>query len=118
MYFFIYFFCSMGLGLILLVLSYLVSSKRYDSEKLSAYECGFQPFSDARETFNVRYYLVALLFVIFDLEVVFLFPWSVQVGRLLTVTASTLPFWIVLFFLLLLAIGILYEYRKGGLDWE
>lgn len=93
--------------------SMLVGKSRPDSEKLSAYECGFAPFSDARSKFDVRFYLVAILFIIFDLEVAFLFPWAISLGAL-----GTFGFWSMVAFLGVLTVGFVYEWKKGALDWE
>ena len=84
-----------------------------DPEKLSAYECGFEAFDDSRMKFDVRFYLVAILFIIFDLEVAFLFPWAVSLGNI-----GLLGFWSMMFFLLILTVGFIYEWKKGALDWE
>lgn len=84
-----------------------------DFEKVSSYECGFQPFSDARSTFDIRFYLVAILFIIFDLEIIFLLPWSVIFQDL-----GDFGFWIMIFFVFLLTIGFVYEWVKGALDWQ
>jgi len=109
-------FCCLGLCLVLAVvfagLSYVVSAKQADVEKVSAYECGFDPFDDTRKTFDVRFYLVAILFLIFDLEVSFLFPWVVSLG-----TLPLLGFWSMILFLVILTVGFIYEWRKGALDW-
>ena len=108
----------LGLGLCLVLavvfagLSYVVSAKQADVEKVSAYECGFDPFDDTRKTFDVRFYLVAILFLIFDLEVSFLFPWVVSLG-----TLPLLGFWTMILFLVILTVGFIYEWRKGALDW-
>ncbi|MDZ5648902.1 MULTISPECIES: NADH-quinone oxidoreductase subunit A [Nitrospirillum] len=93
--------------------SMLVAKQKPDSEKLSAYECGFEPFNDARSKFDVRFYLVAILFIIFDLEVAFLFPWAVSLGRI-----GLFGFWSMMAFLGILTIGFIYEWKKGALDWE
>lgn len=93
--------------------SYIVATQKADTEKLSAYECGFDPFDDARNTFDVRFYLVAILFIIFDLEVSFLFPWCITIGEL-----PTLSFWSMTIFLFILTIGFVYEWKKGALEWE
>ena len=82
-------------------------------EKLSPYECGFEPFEDARIRFDVRYYLVAILFIIFDLEVAFLFPWAVSLGDI-----GLFGFWSMMVFLGVLTVGFIYEWRKGALEWE
>lgn len=84
-----------------------------DSEKISPYECGFEPFDDARIEFDVRFYLVAILFVIFDLEIAFLFPWAITLGKI-----GLFGFWSMMVFLLVLTIGFIYEWRKGALEWE
>jgi NADH-quinone oxidoreductase subunit A len=93
--------------------SFLLARQRPDSEKLSPYECGFEPFEDARIRFDVRYYLVAILFIIFDLEVAFLFPWAVSLGDI-----GMFGFWSMVVFLAVLAVGFIYEWRKGALEWE
>ena len=98
---------------VMIVASMLTARQRPDSEKLSAYECGFEPFEDARGRFDVRYYLVAILFIIFDLEVAFLFPWAVSLG-----TIGVFGFWSMMFFLFVLTIGFLYEWKKGALEWD
>ena len=82
-------------------------------EKLSSYECGFDPYEDARNTFDVRFYLVAILFIIFDLEITFLFPWAITLGSI-----TGFGFWTMALFLILLTIGFVYEWKKGALDWE
>ena len=94
-------------------LNYLFSPKNPDPEKLSAYECGFEAFSDSRMEFDVRFYLVAILFIIFDLEIAFLFPWAVSLGNI-----GALGFWSMMIFLLILTIGFIYEWKKGALDWD
>ncbi|GAB3115973.1 NADH-quinone oxidoreductase subunit A [Novispirillum itersonii] len=93
--------------------SYIVAPQRPDPEKDSAYECGFEAFDDARARFDVRYYLVAILFIIFDLEVAFLFPWAVSFGDV-----GMLGFWSMMVFLGVLTIGFVYEWKKGALEWE
>jgi len=93
--------------------SFVLARQRPDSEKLSPYECGFEPFEDARIRFDVRYYLVAILFIIFDLEVAFLFPWAVSLGDI-----GMFGFWSMVVFLGVLTIGFIYEWRKGALEWE
>ena len=93
--------------------SYVVARQRPDSEKVSAYECGFEAFDDARSKFDVRFYLVAILFIIFDLEVAFLFPWAVSLGEI-----GIFGFWSMVVFLAVLTIGFVYEWRKGALEWE
>ena len=94
-------------------ISYLLSTKSIDKEKVSAYECGFNPFEDARNQFDVRFYLVAILFIIFDLEVSFLFPWAVTLNKI-----TIFGFWSMFIFLFILTIGFIYEWKKGALEWE
>ncbi|MBP5855518.1 NADH-quinone oxidoreductase subunit A [Marivibrio halodurans] len=102
-----------GLSVAMIVGSMIVSRQHPDSEKLSAYECGFEAFDDARQRFDVRFYLVTLLFIIFDLEVAFLFPWAVALGDI-----GVFGFWSMVVFLGILTIGFVYEWRKGALEWE
>ena len=102
-----------AIGLVLLGLGFLLGRGNKDDEKLSPYECGFEPFEDSRMKFDVRFYLVAILFIIFDLEVAFLFPWAVSLGNI-----GLLGFWSMMFFLLILTVGFVYEWKKGALDWE
>jgi len=102
-----------GIGLALLISPFLVAYRSPDVEKLSAYECGFNPFDDARMKFDVRFYLVAILFIIFDLEVAFLFPWAISFG-----TLGWYGFWSMMIFLGVLTIGYIYEWRKGALEWD
>lgn len=104
---------AFGISFLLLLLSLWRGAKRPDPEKLSAYECGFSPFGDARMKFDVRFYLVALLFIIFDLEVAFLFPWAVSLRQI-----GLYGFLSMLGFLSILGIGFLYEWKKGALEWE
>ena len=104
---------SIVLGSIIFFLSYFIAIQTPDSEKTSAYECGFEPFEDARNKFDVRFYIVAILFIIFDIEVVYLFPWSVS----LYATGSQ-GFWAMMLFLIILVIGFVYEVFKGALDWQ
>jgi len=99
------------------VASLKISSKEYDAEKLSAYECGFTPIGDARQPFHVRFYLVGILFLLFDLEVIFLFPWAVSL-HWFNVAEFYYSLYVVMSFLLLLTIGYVYEWDKGALDWE
>jgi NADH-quinone oxidoreductase subunit A len=102
-----------GLSAIMVIASLIVARQHPDSEKLSAYECGFEAFEDARRKFDVRFYLVAILFIIFDLEVAFLFPWAVTLGEI-----GLFGFWSMVVFLGVLTIGFAYEWRKGALEWE
>ena len=104
---------ALVIGLALLVSPFIVAYQNPDPEKLSAYECGFPAFDDARMTFDVRFYLVAILFIIFDLEVAFLFPWAVTFGSL-----GDLGFWSMMMFLGVLTVGFVYEWRKGALEWD
>ena len=104
---------GLGLGTVMFVLGYFLGPNRPDSEKSSPYECGFEAFEDARMKFDVRYYLVAIMFIIFDLEVAFLFPWAVSLG-----TTGVFGFWSMMVFLGVLTIGFVYEWRKGALEWE
>jgi NADH-quinone oxidoreductase subunit A len=101
------------IGGALLIAPFLVAYKAPDSEKLSPYECGFDPFDDARMRFDARFYLVSLLFIIFDLEVAFLFPWAIVFHDL-----GALGFWSMIFFLGVLTIGFVYEWSKGALEWD
>lgn len=105
----------LGLGFILA--AFVLAPKNPDPEKLSAYECGFNAFEDARVKFDVRYYLVSILFIIFDLEVAFLFPWAVSLMRLPQET-QIFAFWSMMVFLAVLTIGFIYEWKKGALEWE
>jgi NADH-quinone oxidoreductase subunit A len=93
--------------------SWVAARQSPDAEKLSAYECGFEPFDDARARFDVRFYLVAILFIIFDLEVAFLFPWAISLKGI-----GVFGFWSMMVFLIVLTIGFVYEWRKGALEWE
>jgi NADH-quinone oxidoreductase subunit A len=104
---------SVVIGLALLISPFIVAYSSPDPEKLSAYECGFNAFDDARMTFDVRFYLVSILFIIFDLEVAFLFPWAISFGGL-----GDLGFWSMMIFLGVLTVGFIYEWRKGALEWD
>ena len=104
---------SLGLSIAFILLNFILSPKKPDPEKLSAYECGFEAFDDSRMEFDVRFYLVAILFIIFDLEIAFLFPWSVSLGKI-----GFLGFFSMMIFLFILTIGFIYEWKKGALDWE
>lgn len=110
----LYILISSGLSFLILGLSFLFgTTPKEDPEKLSAYECGFDPFDDARSRFDIRFYLVAILFIIFDLEVTFLFPWAVTLAN-----GNFFAFWSMMVFLIILTIGFIYEWKKGALDWE
>jgi NADH-quinone oxidoreductase subunit A len=104
---------SLVIGLALLVAPFAVAHQNPDPEKISAYECGFNAFDDARMKFDVRFYLVAILFIIFDLEVAFLFPWAVALKDI-----GTFGFWSMMAFLGVLTVGFVYEWRKGALEWD
>ncbi len=96
-----------------IIINFLLSPKKPDPEKLSAYECGFEPFNDSRMEFDIRFYLVAILFIIFDLEIAFLFPWAISLGKI-----GFLGFISMMIFLVILTVGFIYEWKKGALDWE
>jgi NADH-quinone oxidoreductase subunit A len=100
------------IGLLLFIIFYFLILKPYDYEKVSAYECGFNPFEDVYGRFDVKYYLVAILFIIFDLEVIFLYPWVIGFSFV-----SFFGFWVILFFLLILFLGFIYEWKRGSLEW-
>ncbi len=104
---------AIAMAVLMVMASYIVARQRPDSEKDSAYECGFEAFDDARGRFDVRFYLVAILFIIFDLEVAFLFPWAVALGEI-----GVFGFWSMVIFLGILTIGFIYEWKKGGLEWD
>ena len=104
---------ALAIGLALMLSAILIAIRNPDPEKLSAYECGFPPFDDARMKFDVRFYLVSILFIIFDLEVAFLFPWAVTLGD-----TGAFGFWSMMVFLGVLTIGFIYEWRKGALEWD
>ena len=101
------------LGIVLILAAVVLAVRNPDPEKVSAYECGFNAFDDARMKFDVRFYLVALLFIIFDLEVAFLFPWAVSLGAI-----GVFGFWSMVIFLGVLTIGFIYEWRRGALEWH
>ncbi len=109
----IFFVIALGLSCVFIILNYMLSPKNPDPEKLSAYECGFEPFNDSRMEFDVRFYLVAILFIIFDLEIAFLFPWAISLGNI-----GFLGFISMMIFLFILTVGFVYEWKKGALDWE
>jgi NADH-quinone oxidoreductase subunit A len=104
---------SIVIGVALMAAPFLLAYSRPDPEKVSAYECGFNAFDDARMKFDVRFYLVAILFIIFDLEVAFLFPWAVAFGDI-----GLFGFWSMMTFLAVLTIGFIYEWKKGALEWD
>ena len=110
----IFFVIAAVLGLGFMVAAFVIAPSNPDPEKVSTYECGFEAFDDARMKFDVRFYLVAILFIIFDLEVAFLFPWAVTLRDSL----GPFEFWSMMVFLTVLTIGFIYELKKGALDWE
>ena len=109
----IFIFVALGLSIGFIFLNFIFAPSKPDPEKLSAYECGFEAFDDSRIEFDVRFYLVAILFIIFDLEIAFLFPWAVSLGSI-----GALGFWSMMIFLSVLIIGFIYEWKKGALDWD
>ena len=109
----IFLFVALSLSIGFILLNFIFSPKNPDPEKLSAYECGFEAFSDSRIKFDVRFYLVAILFIIFDLEIAFLFPWAISLGSI-----GLLGFYSMMIFLFILTIGFIYEWKKGALEWE
>ena len=109
----IFFGVALLLSIGFIFLNFVFAPKNPDPEKLSAYECGFEPFNDSRMEFDVRFYLVAILFIIFDLEIAFLFPWAISLGNI-----GLLGFSSMMIFLFILTIGFIYEWKKGALDWE
>ena len=109
----IFLFMALGLSVGFIVLNFILSPKNPDPEKLSAYECGFEAFSDSRMEFDVRFYLVAILFIIFDLEIAFLFPWAISLGQI-----GFFGYISMMIFLFILTVGFIYEWKKGALDWE
>ena len=104
---------SFIISCVVFFLSYFLVFQNYDTEKMSIYECGFQPFEDSRSKFDIKFYLVAILFIIFDLEISFLFPWSVYIFEL-----DFYAYWSMFFFLFILTIGFVYEWMKGALNWD
>ena len=104
---------ALAIALVLMVVPFVVAYQAPDPEKLSAYECGFNAFDDARMKFDVRFYLVAILFIIFDLEMSFLFPWAITLGDL-----GLYGYWSMMVFLGVLTVGFIYEWRKGALEWD
>src|SRR6266853_2251645 len=102
-----------GIAAAMVGASFVLARQNPNSEKLSPYECGFEPFEDARMRLDVRYYLVAILFILFDLEIAFLFPWAVTLNEI-----GSLGFWSMMIFLAILVVGFVYEWMKGALEWE
>lgn len=109
----IFLFLAIGIAVIIPLSSLIIVQQNPDAAKLSAYECGFEAFEDARIKFDVRFYLVAILFIIFDLEVAFLFPWAISIGEI-----GLFGFWSMVIFLSILVVGFIYEWRKGALEWD
>ena len=106
----IYFIIAGILSVIMSAASYILAIRRPETEKVSAYECGFEPFADTRQQFEVRFFLVGILFIIFDLEISLLFPWAMVINYE--------NYWMIMAFLFILTIGLVYEWKKGGLEWE
>ena len=104
---------ALGIAIALTASSFVIAVRNPDPEKVSAYECGFNAFDDARMKFDVRFYLVSILFIIFDLEVAFLFPWAITLGA-----TGVFAFWSMVTFLGVLTVGFIYEWKKGALEWE
>jgi|TARA_Y100001949_G_scaffold157957_1_gene147846 NADH-quinone oxidoreductase subunit A len=109
----IFLFIALALSIGFVFINFILSPKNPDPEKLSTYECGFEAFSDSRIEFDIRFYLVAILFIIFDLEIAFLFPWAISLGNI-----GLLGFFSMMIFLSILTIGFIYEWKKGALEWE
>ncbi len=109
----IFLFIALALSVGFVFINFILSPKNPDPEKLSTYECGFEAFSDSRIEFDIRFYLVAILFIIFDLEIAFLFPWAISLGNI-----GLLGFFSMMIFLSILTIGFIYEWKKGALEWE
>jgi NADH-quinone oxidoreductase subunit A len=109
----LFLFIALALSIGFIFINFLFAPSNPDPEKLSAYECGFEAFDDSRMEFDVRFYLVAILFIIFDLEIAFLFPWAISLGNI-----GALGFWSMMIFLSILTIGFIYEWKKGALEWE
>lgn len=101
------------LATVIVLIPTIFAAHKPDREKNSPYECGFEPFADTRKEFDVRFYLVSILFIIFDLEIIFLFPWAVTLSKI-----GALGFWSMMIFLAILTIGFIYEWKKGALEWE
>jgi len=104
---------AIGMACLIMIASFIVAKQNPDDQKLSPYECGFDAFEDTRSQFDVRFYLVAILFIIFDLEIAFLFPWAISLGNI-----GLLGFSSMMIFLFILTVGFIYEWKKGALDWE
>jgi len=104
---------SIILSILLFALSYIFSYKNYDYEKVSAYECGFEPFNNSKGTFNIQFFIIGILFILFDLEIIFFFPWTKNLYSL-----GIYGFWIGIIFFIILTIGFCYEWKKGVLNWS
>ena len=109
----IFLIVALGLSCVFVLMNFILAPNNPDPEKLSSYECGFEPFTDSRMEFDVKFYLVAILFIIFDLEIAFLFPWAISLGNI-----GLVGFTSMMIFLFILTIGFIYEWKKGALDWE
>ena len=109
----LFLFIALALSIGFIFANFIAAPSNPDPEKLSAYECGFEAFDNSRMEFDVRFYLVAILFIIFDLEIAFLFPWAISLGNI-----GALGFWSMMIFLSVLTIGFIYEWKKGALEWE
>lgn len=110
---FIFLIIAIGLAFIMVIIPFIAANISYDKEKLSAYECGFEAFENARIPFDVKFYLVSILFIIFDLEIAFLFPWAIVLPEI-----GVFGFWSMMFFLFMLTVGFAYEWKKGALEWK
>lgn len=109
----IFFAIALILSVFIIILPKIFASKKYNKDKLESYECGFDTFSEARSKFDIRFYLISMLFIIFDLEIAFLIPWAVNLKE-----TKMFGFYSMMFFLLILVIGFIYEWKKGALEWE
>ena len=109
----LFLFIALALSIGFIFANFIAAPSNPDPEKLSAYECGFEAFDNSRMEFDVRFYLVAILFIIFDLEIAFLFPWAISLGNI-----GALGFWSMMIFLSVLTVGFIYEWKKGALEWE
>ena len=109
----IFLFMAIAISVGAILFSLILGKKNPYKEKVSTYECGFEPFQDSRSKFEVKFYLVAILFIIFDLEIAFLFPWAITLGKI-----GIFGFWSMMIFLAVLTIGFIYEWKKGALEWE
>lgn len=109
----IFLILATGLAIIMVGIPFVAATISHDKEKISPYECGFEAFENARVPFDIKFYLVSILFIIFDLEIAFLFPWAVALGDL-----GVVGFWSMMFFLFILTVGFIYEWKKGALEWN